>query len=351
MLTLSLPHKVLDYACPINGLEDLYERKTGQRLPGYTLMDLSNIGFMYIRHSLAPAPRMINWGNGMGKAQYEFLADVIGYQWTTHAGGSFKNAWKAVLAELQQGNPAIIGLLDMYHLPYFKKFYRRVHIPQHFVLLVGYDETREMALVQDTSLAEIQEVPLRDLQLAWNVNSPGQGKPYTYYHIQFNDQVAGLEQIVSKGLAKRAQVFLHDQNSRFGLQAMRKASRDVNNWRKDLTAEQFKASLEFLAMFTCSVVPNMPQAMLPYPLGYTDKHQAVRERFAADLLRFAEQYQQPRWTEAAQLFQQSGQHIETLTDITVQTLQGDVSAFDQAGSILEKIAELETQAFAKLLPT
>ncbi len=46
MTVLKLPHKVADHACPINGLEDMYEWKTGQRLPGYFLMDLSMTGFL-----------------------------------------------------------------------------------------------------------------------------------------------------------------------------------------------------------------------------------------------------------------------------------------------------------------
>jgi hypothetical protein len=349
MASIALPHKVLDYTCPINGLEDQYEWKTGTRLPGFFLMDLSNIGFTYIRHKLAPAPRMIGWGNGVGKAQYDFLADLIGYRWICHEGGGFSTAWQAVLAQVCNGIPVMIGLLDMYHLPYFRKFYHRFHIPQHFVQVIGFDDSLNAAIIQDNSMADPQRVPMCDLQAAWNVSMPGQGKPFTYYVFEFGKQLATPQQIAMLGLPKSAAIYLYSTNSRQGSPGMQKASRDVANWKKELTPQQYKASLEFLATFTCSVVPNPPQALLPYPLGYVDSHQAIRDRFAGELAQLAEQYTQPHWKQAAQGFLASGEKIGQLTDITVQTLLGDEQAFTQAGPLLEEIHHLEVQAFQCLL--
>jgi hypothetical protein len=193
---IPLPHKVLDYSCPINGIEDQYEWKTGTRLPGYFLMDLSAIGFIYIKQKRAPAPGMVGWGNGMGKAQHEFLADLIGYRWNCSEGRPFKEAWQMAKASVTRGTPVILGLLDMYHLPYYPKFYHRIHIPQHFVLLVGYDEDQDTALVQDNGLPGIQEISLNDLRLAWNVNNPGQGQKNTLYILEFGSNIASLEEIV-----------------------------------------------------------------------------------------------------------------------------------------------------------
>jgi hypothetical protein len=88
MNPIELPHKVLDYSCPINGLEDQYEWKTGKRLPGYCLMDLATIGFTYIKQKNAPAPRMVFWGRGMGKPLFNFLADVMKFK-KTHADNKY----------------------------------------------------------------------------------------------------------------------------------------------------------------------------------------------------------------------------------------------------------------------
>lgn len=307
---IELPHKVADYACPINGLEDQYEWKTGRRLPGYFLMDLSSIGFLYLKQKRAPAPRMVSWGNGMGKAQYDFLADIVGYQWACSENKSFRTAWQAAKESVGRGTPVIMGLLDMYHLPYFDKFYHRVHIPQHYVLLVGYDEQQDAALVQDNSLPGVQAVPLEDLRPAWDVHGPGQGLPNTFYTLQFREQPAMLRGIVYSGLAKRAQMFLNAQAGFAGLRGMRKAQAEVPLWTKELNEPQWLESLRFLATFTCSLVPNPPQRLLPYPLGYEDPHQAIRDRFASELAGLAQEFGERRWEQAAQVFEASGKQID-----------------------------------------
>jgi len=47
---IELPHKVCGVTCMINGLEDLYEQKTGIRLPDWLLLHLSGLlGFVYIK--------------------------------------------------------------------------------------------------------------------------------------------------------------------------------------------------------------------------------------------------------------------------------------------------------------
>lgn len=185
MKVIELPHKVLDYSCPINGLEDQYEWKTGTRLPGFCLMDLSTIGFTYIKQKNAPAPRMVFWGSGMGKPLFDFLSDVIGFDCYCLEDRAFSTAWKTARDYLTNGTPVMLGLLDMYHLHYYPKLYHRFHIPQHFVLLVGYDEQNDAALVQDNGLPGVQSIPLDDLKAAWNVRVPGQANPIPFTHSGF----------------------------------------------------------------------------------------------------------------------------------------------------------------------
>jgi hypothetical protein len=348
MISLSLPHKVLDYACPVNGLEDLYEQNTGVRLPGYLLMDLSSIGFTYIRQMRAPAPRMVNWGSGMGHAQYQFLAQRMGFSMRWSEGRSFGTSWRMALDSLSQGSPVILGVLDMFHLPYFPKFYHRFHIPQHYVLLVGYDDAARAALVQDTGLPGVQRVPLADLRAAWDVRLPGQARPNTLHILTFPGRAAGVAEIVRSGLKGRAQLFLEPPNGFQGLRGMRKAQADLPRWRSELSAAQLEESLRFLATFTCSVVPNLPQRLLPDPLGYRDPHQAVRDRFAAALAGLAEEYHEPAWAQAAQCFAESGRCIAALTDAAVDALQGDPRALDRAPDLLGQIAALEEEAFRRL---
>ena len=348
MKVIELPHKVLDYTCPINGLEDQYEWKTQTRLPGTVLMDLGTLGFTYIKQKNASAPRMVFWGSGMGKPLFASLSDIIGFEWFCLEGKAFRTAWQTALSYLEQGTPVILGLLDMYHLHYYPKFYHRVHIPQHFVQLVGFDEQNENALVQDNGLPGVQSIPLSDLQPAWNVSVPGQGKPNTLYTLKFNDHPASLESIWRNGLKKRASTFLNPPVGFMGLRGMKKAQKEMAQWSEELEDSAWIESLKSLATFTCSVVPNLPQSLLPFPLGYSDPHQACRDRFSAELADAAIEYHEPNWAQSADLFKKSGENIGKLTELAVEALSGNKLAFKNTPQIMAKIMELEEAAFRLL---
>jgi len=348
MLFLDLPHKVLDYACPINGLEDQYEWKTGVRLPGYCLMDLGTIGFTYIKQKNAPAPRMIFWGSGMGRHLFDFLADVVGFEWTCLEGRAFSVAWKAAQNALANGTPVLLGILDMYHLPYYPKFYHRMHIPIHYVLLVGYDPQKEVALVQDTGLPGVQRLSLSDLQAALDVYVPGQGKSNTLATFKFAERPASVEAIWRTGLKKRAKIFLDPPVGFLGLKGLRKAQQEISGWQGELSQSQWTESLRSLATFTCSVVPNLPQALLPFSLGYDDPHQACRDRFAGELAAAAIEFGEARWSQAAECFRKSGENISRLTEMTVAALTGK-NDFHGASDIMADILTMEEQAFQLLL--
>lgn len=349
MNILELPHKVLDYACPINGLEDQYEWKTKTCLPGFVLMDLGTIGFTYIKQKNAPAPRMVFWGSGMGRPLFDSLADVVGFEWTCLEDKSFRTAWQTAKNSLENGTPVIIGLLDMYHLPYYPKFYHRIHIPQHYVLLVGYDEQKDAALVHDTGLPGVQSIPLNDLQPAWNVRNPGQGKPNTLFTLKFNDQPANLESIWHSGLKKRAETFLNPPVGFLGIRGMRKLQKEISGWAQELDASAWKESMLSLVTFTCSVVPNLPQSLMPFPLGYSDPHQSCRDRFAIELAEAAKEYQEPGWAQAADLFRKSGEKIGRLTDLAVASLSDRKDSFEGASGLMMQIADFEQAAFKMLV--
>jgi hypothetical protein len=345
MTCLHLPHKVADYACPINGLEDMYEWKTGFRLPGYFLMDLSMMGFGYIKQKNAPSPRLVFWGNGTGRPQHELLADIIGYRWSCSEGKAYSTSWKLAQESLDRGVPVILGLLDMYHLPYYPRFYHKVHIPQHYVLLVGCDEDKQIAYVQDNGLAEVQSIPLADLKEAWNVNVPGQGKKNTLFILEFNDRIATLEEIVTKGLKKKANLILNPPVGFMGIKGLRKLGADITNWTRELTEKQMEDCLTSLVTFTCSVVPMLPQRLLPFKLNQPDSHNAVRDRFSRELLGFADQFNHPDWKEPAGLLAKSGLLIGQLTEIFTDQLLKKSYDMDAAVPLISEIADLEEKAY------
>jgi hypothetical protein len=348
MTYLQLPHKVAEYACPINGLEDMYEWKTGQRLPGYFLMDLSMTGFLYIKQKNAPTPRMVFWGNGTGRPQHELLADIIGYNWTCSEDKSFTTSWKLARESIDRGIPVILGLLDMYHLPYYPHIYHRIHIPQHYVLLVGYDADRNVAFVQDNGLPKVQNISMNDLKEAWNVNNPGQGKKNTLFVLEFKDNIAPMEEIVAGGLKKKANLILNPPVGFMGIKGMRKLAADMTSWPRELTKKQVEDCLKAFVTFTCSVVPMPPQRLLPYKIKNPDSHQAVRDRFSHELKGFADQFDHPEWKESARILAESGRLIGMLTDVLIDQILVKTSDLEESARLVSQIADLEEKAWCAL---
>ncbi len=353
MKLIELPHKVCGMSCMINGLEDLYEQKTGVRLPDWLLLYLSGMaGFVYIKNKNTPTPRMVFWGSQIAKYQYEALADVVGFQWQMVSNRSFGYTLKRAKASIDGGTPALLGVIDMYHLPYYEKFYHKIHVPIHHVLMVGYDDAREAVLVLDCDRPEVQVVPYADLEAAWNVNIPGLGKKNTFYTFTFDERVADVETIARKGLLKRANAMLKAPASLFGIKGMRKLARDLPHWPEELDPGQLDVSLRHLVEFT-GAPPVLPLRLMDFAgdVDVPDNHAAGRDIFAGLLCQMAAEYGMPAWADAAALFEQSGQALTTLTDALVDHILGERDALDSTSELLAEIADLEEQAFRVIRDT
>lgn len=347
MKLIEIPHKVCGYSCMINGLEDLYEQKTGVRLPDYLFLHLSGLlGFVYIKNKNVPTPRMVFWGSNVAKYQYEALADVVGFEWDMVSNRSFPFTLKRAKASVDQGAPPLLGVLDMYHLPYYEKFYHKFHVPIHHVLLVGYDDEREVVLVQDCDRPEVLPIPYTDLEQAWNVNIPGLGKKNTFYTFEFNGQVADVETIARNGLRKRAAEMLAAPVSMLGLKGMRKLARELPGWPDELSPAQLDVSLRHLVEFTG--FPPVPPSQLTGHSDAPDNHAAGRDVFSNLLRRLADDYSQPSWEEAAKHFDQSARKLILLTDITCDFILGRSKTLEPASQLLNAIAEDEGIGFELL---
>lgn len=181
MKRLELPHQLADYLCPVNGLCDVYEWKTGKRIPE-ELIFYSKAGFQMISQKKATVPKMIFMGQGsIGKREYEFWKGIIGYEVIADEGKCFRTTWKNVRELLNQDIPVILFGLDMFHLPYQSKFYHKLHIPGHVVLMIGYDEAN--VYVHDNSKTEVQTIPIAELELAWAEDYIGISKKNAYFGI------------------------------------------------------------------------------------------------------------------------------------------------------------------------
>jgi hypothetical protein len=151
---IDLPHRAYDFNCMMSGLESLVEKELGLRMPERFLFAASFIGFGFERGggegpAMTRPPRRVLPGSGIGRGQYAFLAPVFGYAWSMREGGDFSRAWDLIRDLVDRGVPAVIGEIDMFHLPYLRKFYRRIHVSDHYATVVGYDDSAQEALLLD----------------------------------------------------------------------------------------------------------------------------------------------------------------------------------------------------------
>jgi hypothetical protein len=230
----------------------------------------------------------------------------------------------------------------MYHLPYYAQFYHRVHIPIHYVLIVGYDDEQDIILVHDCDRGEVQPIPYADLQLAWDVHVPGMSRKNTLFAFEMDARVAHVRSIVHEGLLHKARFMLEPPTSMFGIKGMRKLAHELPHWPKELGTDLLDTCLRNLVEYT-GFPPALPNRITGYDTP--DDHTAGRNGFADLLTRLAGDYDRPVWAEAAPLFERSGAALEELTDAVVDVILGQRDTLQPAAVLVAHVADLEEQAY------
>ncbi len=239
---LSLPHRVTDGMCPVNGIRDLVQWRAGRDWSNPFVFGLAlGGGFAYIRVNVADPPRQVFWGNASPR-QHRYLAEVLGAGFSAVEGRVFKSAWSRARQAVDAGTPPVIGPLDMYHLPFYEGIYHQRHIPIHYLLVVGYDEGA--AYVLDTGHDDVLALPLADLQAAWDVNVPGMGKRNTLAVLDIPAEIPPTAEIIRRSILDECQLMLRPPVSMLGIPAMEKVARDIPNWLDELGEEATARSLE-----------------------------------------------------------------------------------------------------------
>jgi hypothetical protein len=347
MKLIELPHKICDYTCMVNGLEDLYEAHRGNRLTDWFFFYMSGMaGFAYIKNRRASAPYMVNWGTRI-RDQYANLAQAVGFAYDMYESKSSAAALKQAKTCIDAGQAVILGALDMFHLPYYSKFYHRFHVPYHYVLMVGYDNDRQVVMVQDCGRANVEVVSYNDLQNAWNVRVPGISGPNTLFRFHWEDKMPDEKEIAKKSLARHAAFMLHPPMKMLGIAGMEKLARELPLWPQKLNGEGLNASLHWLVEFT-GCPPMLPGRLLGDP-NAQDEHSGARKGFAELLQTLAGHYQEPIWAEVAEKIAHSGECIAQMTEAVTDHILGVRSGLEDAAQRTAEAAQWETQAYFVLL--
>jgi hypothetical protein len=352
MKILNLPHKKCDYTCMWNGFEDYYEWKTGNRAPEYMFFGLSGFcNFVYLKQKNADCKRMIYWSNGLTRKMYDFMEEIIGYSYKIIEGNSFEYALGIAKKNIDNGNPIILGALDMFYLPYYEKYFNKIHIPIHHILMIGYDEVQRKIYLHDCGKDKIESLDYDNLKDAWNINLPGFSKKNTIFEVQFNNEQNNIEQIVKKGLIKKCEINLKPPVSIFGIPAMRKFGKEIVKWKEEFCNSDYKKVLYHLVEYT-GFPPTLPIELIEDEKinknEIPNNHRGARDKFSDLLNYFSNKFNINELRQSSILFEKSGILIEKLTkDITEYIIKENKNDLTFKEQIME-IADIEEKAYMQI---
>jgi len=230
-----IPHRTAQGLCPINGIRDLIQWRTGKDWSNEFLYGLGlGGGFAYLRFNSADPPRQVYWGTASPR-QHKYLAELLTADYIELENRSFKYSWEKAREALDTGVPPVLGPLDMFHLHFYEDIYHQRHIPIHYLLMMGYDS--ENAFVHDTGLLEVQNVPLKELEQAWNVNVPGLGKRNRMVSLNIPHEISSNKSLIRRSITDECNMMLKPPVSMIGIPAMEKVSREIANWPQELGRE------------------------------------------------------------------------------------------------------------------
>lgn len=321
----TLPHRVCESTCYVNGLEDLLAWKGADYIDFLLSVVGGMAGFAYLRFKRADPQCMVYWGANP-KYLMKDLAKIIGFEDTVIEGKTFKNTFPKLKEFIDKGQPVVTGALDMYYLQYYSDLYTKQHVPIHYVLVVGYDDDKRIVFVHDCSHENVQSIPYNEFEQSLDVKVPGMSKRNTIRAFTLPQKIPSEFEVAKKGFSYKAERFLNPPVRLFGIPAMRKLADEILEWDNKKCFEH---------MVTYATTPPL------LPKTFENSH-GMRFWQANVLKTLGAKFKIDNWTEASTLFKRSGEEIMHLCKAALNLEK------QQASKFLMEIADIEEQAY-KLL--
>lgn len=346
---LSIPHHVDDYECMWNGIEDLYVQKSGEKIPHQFFFCLSGKGnFIYLKSNKGELKRRAAWGDGRSKQMYKEISDIVGFKYKHIEGRKFEYAMKIAKEQIDIGCPVVLGCLDMYCLSYYPKFYKKEHVPIHYVLMIGYDNIKGCAYILDCGIESVQEISYELLEEAMNVESKGLSLKNTVCTIEFEANLKSTIEIAKEGFFRKSTKMLNSPVGFAGIRGMYKLAKEFPYWQEELTMEDYKAVLLNSIMFS-GTVPKIPNCLLGIIEADNIRYMCGREQMSNVLSELGREYQISAWSEAAEFFIESGNLLEKVVDKMTEYLIGIRTDLYELPQMMISVAQIEENAYKKIL--
>lgn len=334
---IELTHRMDDYVCMWNGVEDLYICDTGEKLPPKFFFVLSSFGsFCYMKTPKAELKRMVALGDGRTRKMYEFLAPIVGFDYKVCEYKSFEKALAKIKSEIDAGYPCMIGALDMFYLPHFEKLYHKEHIPFHYELAIGYDDEAQILYFLDCGRTDIQTIPYEELRLAFDCSYPGLSKPNTVWAVRMQTN-KGKYEIAKEAFAQKKELYLNPPVGFIGYRGFEKFIKDLPNWKNELSKEDYDKILYNMVQFF-GTVPTIPNKLRGIDEADTMEFGGGFDKAAVVLSTLGKEYNDTSMTRAAEIFSSAALVITKIKEVIVDYLSNECDKTNQLSDLFAQVA-------------
>src|SRR4030042_1745613 len=103
MVHLTIPHRIKPGMCPVNGIRDLVQWRTGRDWSNEFVWGLGlGGGFAYLRFNQADPPRQMYTGNASPR-QHRYLAELFKAGFSEVENRAFKFSWGKACQAVERG--------------------------------------------------------------------------------------------------------------------------------------------------------------------------------------------------------------------------------------------------------
>lgn len=198
----------------------------------------AGIGFLYYNDPSIVPPILLG---GRAWNMEEVLCANLGIGLEVVSGLDEEEAWQAVKKLIDDNKPTIVHV-DVLHLDYLRA---KRPFSQHRILIVGYDDDKNIAYVSDNDRDEIQELPLESLARARSSIGMPIPADNAYYVLTIPEKFTALEPVIPEAIrqAVNANMIVSPEKASFeydgvrvsvGLAGLEDFSSGINSWTRTM---------------------------------------------------------------------------------------------------------------------
>ncbi|HEU5360559.1 MAG TPA: BtrH N-terminal domain-containing protein [Candidatus Deferrimicrobiaceae bacterium] len=190
----------------------------------------SGAGFLYVP-ALPVSPGLAFHGRILEMERE--LCDALAIPFPERPEKDGDAGWKRAREAVRSGHPVLINT-DLAHLDYFET---TTHFSGHRIVLFGFDDEEDCALLSDSEREEPQKVPVRSLKLSRSSSVPPYPMENRWCIVRPEGPLRPLPEAVPLALAKNARAMLSPPgNVADGVSGIRRMAGEIRRW-PEMTGE------------------------------------------------------------------------------------------------------------------